>query len=312
MQVAKIGDVELAFDSFGKEYDEALLLISGAGTQMIRWTDTFCELLVARGFRVIRFDNRDAGYSTHLVDRPTPTLADLRAALMTGKQPEVPYSLLDMANDAVALLDSLSIERSHIVGRSMGGVVAQVIASEHSQRVLSLTSIMSSSGNPALPQAAPDVMAMMSGAAPSPAVDLEGFLAHSVAFASRIAGTGYTFDEAAHRALVLEEVRRSYDPDGFRRHIAAVGTGGDRRSRLQTINVPTLVVHGTDDPLVLPACGEDTASSIPGAKLLLVDGMGHDIPPTFYDVLIDAIERTAHSGSRDAEKAKPDGQHRSS
>ncbi|WP_334239766.1 alpha/beta fold hydrolase [Terriglobus sp. ADX1] len=295
VQLAKIGSVDLAFDSFGNEDNETLLLISGAGAQRIRWTDSFCELLAAKGFRVIRFDNRDAGHSTHLVNSPAPTIADLRAALMAGRQPEVPYSMLDMANDAVALLDSLSIERAHIVGRSMGGVIAQIIASEHPQRVLSLTSIMSSSGNPTLPQASSDLMAKMSSAPPDPAVDLEGFLAHSVVFARCIAGTGYVFDEAAYRALVQEELRRSYDPDGTRRHIAAVGTAGDRRSRLSTIMVPTLIVHGADDPLVPPACGEDTASSIPGARFMLIDGMGHETPPIFYDVLIEAIVQTAHA-----------------
>lgn len=289
-----IGKVDLAFDSFGNEHNETILLISGAGTQRIRWTDSFCESLAAQGFRVIRFDNRDAGNSTHLVHSPAPTIADLRAAFMAGRQPEVPYSLLDMANDAVALLDNLSIERAHIVGRSMGGVIAQIIAAEHPQRVLSLTSIMSSSGNSELPQASSEVMAKMSSPAPDPAVDLEGFLAHSVAFARCIAGTGYLFDEAAYRALIQEELRRSYDPDGTRRHIAAVGTAGDRRLRLTTVKAPTLVIHGADDPLVPPACGQDTASSIPGARFLLIEGMGHEIPPTFYNVLIEAIVQTAH------------------
>lgn len=294
VQLAKVGSINLAFDSFGDEKNEALLLISGAGTQRIRWSDTFCERLASRGFRVIRFDNRDAGESTHLAHCAAPTIADLRAAFMAGKEPDVPYSLLDMANDAVALLDVLSIERAHIVGRSMGGAIAQMIASEHPRRVLSLTSIMSSSGNPTLPQAPPDVMVMMASPAPDPALNMEGFLEQGVAFARRIAGAGYLFDEAAYRALLQQEVKRGFDPGGTRRHIAALATAGDRRLRLQTIKVPTLVVHGKDDPLILPACGEDTAASIPGARLLLIEGMGHEIPPTFYDVLIEAITQTAH------------------
>ncbi|ACO34445.1 MULTISPECIES: alpha/beta hydrolase [Acidobacterium] len=305
MPLATIDGIHLAFDSFGNERDEALLLISGAGAQRIRWSDPFCEALAGRGFRVIRFDNRDAGESTHLTHCATPTIADLRAAFMAGRQPEIPYSLIDMANDAVALLDVLSIERAHIVGRSMGGAIAQVVAYEHADRVLSLTSIMSSSGNPSLPQTPPDVMAMMASPAPDPTRDLEGFLKHGIAFARRIAGSGYVFDERAYRALLLEELNRGFDPGGTGRQIAALATNGDRRLQLRSIQVPTLVVHGKDDPLILPACGEDTAASIEGARLLLIDGMGHDIPPVFHDVLIEAITRTAHREPANYNQKRP-------
>lgn len=296
MQLAKLGDIDLAFDSFGNKDDEAILLISGAGTQRVRWSDNFCERLAAKSFRVVRFDNRDAGESTHLDHCPAPSIADLRASIMAGKQPEIPYSIHDMATDAVCLLDALSIERAHVVGRSMGGVIAQVIATEYPSRVLSLTSIMSSSGNPSLPQTPTDVMALMAKPTPDPIADLDGYLARNLAFALRIAGTGYIFDEEAHRALLLEELQRGYDANGSARHIAAVATAGDRRSRLRTLQVPALIVHGADDALVLPACGEDTAASIPGARLLLIPGMGHEIPPVFYEVLIDAIEQTARLG----------------
>jgi pimeloyl-ACP methyl ester carboxylesterase len=219
---------------------------------------------------------------------------------MAGRQPDVPYTLLDLANDAVALLDALSIEQAHVVGRSMGGVIAQVIASEHPTRVLSLTSIMSSSGNPSLPQTPPDVMDMMASPAPDPGQHIDGFLEHSVKFARRIAGTGYLFDEPAHGALLQEEVKRGFDPGGTGRQIAALATAGDRRARLRNIKVPTLIVHGTDDPLILPACGEDTAAPIPGSRLLLAEGMGHEIPSAFYDVLIDAIAQMAGLGDMGA------------
>lgn len=293
MTVAKANAIDLAYDSFGNEADEAILLIAGLGTQMIRWTVPFCEELAARGYRVIRFDNRDAGCSTHFRDLAPPDFGALAATLMAGQRPDVPYTLGDMAADVVGLLDVLAIDRAHVVGRSLGGMIAQIVASEYPGRVLSLTSIMSSTGNPNLPQAAPDVMALMMRPAPDPASDEAGFVAHGLAFARRIAGGANPFDEEACRLLILEEIRRAYDPGGFGRQIAAIAVTGDRRSRLATITAPTLVIHGSEDPLIPPACGEDTAASIPNADFMLIDGMGHDLPPALYGTVIDAIDRTA-------------------
>jgi pimeloyl-ACP methyl ester carboxylesterase len=293
MEIAKTNGVELAYDSFGEEDDEAILLIAGFGTQMVRWSVQFCEELAALRYRVIRFDNRDAGCSTHFHECKPPDFGALAAALIAGQRPDVPYTLYDMAADAIGLLDVLAIDRAHVVGRSMGGMIAQIMASEYPKRVRSLTSIMSSTGNPTLPQAGSDVMAMMMRPAPDPVSCPAEFLAHRIAFARRIAGTGHTFDEGAHRDLVLEETRRAYDPSGSARQIAAMAVSGDRRSRLATITAPTLVIHGTDDPLILPACGADTAISIPNADLKLINGMGHDLPPALYRTVIDAINRTA-------------------
>ena len=293
MNILKVNDVELAYDSFGNENDEAIILIAGLGTQMIRWTDSFCNMLAERGFRVIRFDNRDVGCSTHFSHYPTMDFNALATALMSGQRPDIPYTLYDMANDAIGLLDALSIDQAHFIGRSMGGMIAQIVASEYPERVLSLTSIMSSTGNPALPQTSPEVMAMMTKPKPNPFEDEAGFLAHSLSFAKRIAGTGYPFEEDAYQALILEEVQRAYDPGSVGRQIAAMAVAGDRRPRLATIKVPVLVIHGVDDPLIDPACGEDTASSIPGAELMLIDGMGHDLPHQLYKVIVDGIERTA-------------------
>lgn len=160
----------------------------------------------------------------------------------------------------------------------MGGMIAQIMASEYSDRILSLTSIMASTGNPALPPAEPDAMAMMVQPMPDPARDRAGFLSRSSAFARRIAGTGYPFDSEEHCTLVSEEVSRAYDPAGTARQVAAMAVTGDRRARLSAVTKPTLVIHGSDDPLFLPACGQDTADSIPGAELMLIDGMGHDLP----------------------------------
>lgn len=297
MNIVQANGIELAYDSFGDETNEAILLIAGLGTQMIRWTGPFCEGLAARGYRVVRFDNRDAGCSTHFGQCPPPDFSALAATLMAGRRPDVPYTLHDLAADAVGLLDALSVDRAHVVGRSMGGMVAQIMASEHPARVLSLTSIMSSTGNPALPQAAPDIMAMLTRPAPDPFSDESGFLAHTIAFAHRISGSRYPFDGEAHRLLVLEEAQRAYDPGGTGRQIAAMAVTGDRRSRLATITAPALIVHGTDDPLILPACGEDTAISIPNADLMLIDGMGHDLPPALYQTIVEAIDRTARRAS---------------
>jgi pimeloyl-ACP methyl ester carboxylesterase len=285
--------IRLAYDSFGHENDETVLLIAGLGTQRIRWTPAFCEALAARGFHVIRFDNRDTGGSTHLTDHPVLDFVALAATLTAGQRPQVPYTLHDMTADAVGLLDALHIDRAHVVGRSMGGMIAQMLASEHSDRVLSLTSIMSSTGNPALPGASPEVMALMMRPAPNPVDDEAGFIAHSLAFARRIAGTGYPFDEQAHRALVLEEIRRGHAPGGFARHVAAMAVTGDRRAQLATITAPALVIHGAEDPLILPVCGEDTAASIPGAEFMLIAGMGHELPLAACAMVADAIVRTA-------------------
>lgn len=288
--------IEIAYESFG-EADETVLLIAGLGTQMLRWTDPFCTELAGLGYRVIRFDNRDAGCSTCFDQCAPMDFAALAAALAAGLRPVVPYTLDDMAADAVALLDALAIDRAHVVGRSMGGMIAQIMASEHPNRVLSLVSIMSSTGNPALPQAAPEIMAMMMRPVPAPSVDREGFLSHGLAFARRIAGSGHPFDAQAHEALLRDEIRRSHVPGGTGRQIAAMAAAGDRRARLASIAAPTLVIHGAEDPLILPACGRDTAAAIPHADFMLIDGMGHDLPAALHGTVIAAIDRTARKAS---------------
>ncbi|MBN8874692.1 MAG: alpha/beta hydrolase [Rhodospirillales bacterium] len=289
MNITKVNGIELAWDCFGAVDAQAILLIAGLGTQMIRWSRPFCEGLAASGHRVIRFDNRDAGCSTHLTAMGAPDFGALASVLMAGGRPEVPYTLHQMAEDAIGLLDAIGVARAHVVGRSMGGMIAQVMASDHADRVISLTSMMSSTGNPALPQAAPDVLAMMMRPAPDPIEDLEGYLTVRLGFARRIAGRRHPFDETAHRAVLLDEVRRGHDPSGVARQLAAMSVAGDRRARLATVKVPTLVIHGTDDPLILPACGEDTARAIPDAVYLPIEGMGHDLPREYEQTVIEAI-----------------------
>ncbi|WP_245413681.1 alpha/beta fold hydrolase [Mangrovicella endophytica] len=285
--------ITLAYDSFEADTAETILLIAGLGTQMIRWRDAFCCQLAARGYRVVRFDNRDTGGSTSFARHDGMDFATFASLLASGQRPEVAYTLGDMALDAVGLLDALSVDRAHLVGRSMGGMIAQIMASEHASRVLSLTSIMASSGNPDLPPPAPDALALMMRPAPDPARDRDGFIDAAVVFARRIAGSAYPLDEGAYRALIEAELRRGYVYGGVGRHVAAIVLSGDRRAGLSTIAAPTLVVHGTDDVLFPLACGEDTAAAISGANWLPIEGMGHDLPPALDGSIVDAIERTA-------------------
>jgi pimeloyl-ACP methyl ester carboxylesterase len=205
-----------------------------------------------------------------------------------------------MADDAVGLLDALEIEWAHIVGKSMGGMIAQLVASEHPHRTLSLTSIMSSMGNPGLPPATPEAMAVLARRAPHPLEDAEGFLPHSIALSREIGSPGYPFDEAAQRAQALAEVKRARNPAGFGRQIAAIAATGDRRLRLNTIVAPTLVVHGAADNLVPVAAGQDTAANIKGAELRVIEGMGHDVPPELYETLAQAIAGNARRARQPA------------
>jgi pimeloyl-ACP methyl ester carboxylesterase len=293
MEFIEANGITLGYDSFGDETAEVALLVSGLGAQMIRWELPFCESLVARGFRVVRFDNRDAGVSTHFAASPPPDFSLLAETIAAGQMPRVPYTLHDMVADAIGLLDALRIDKVHVVGRSMGGMIAQLMSSEHPERILSLTSIMSSTGNRDLPSASPDIMAMLTRPRPHPLKDEAGFLEHSLAFARRIASPGYPFDEHGYRHMLLEEARRAYDPAAFGRQIAAIAAIGDIRSRNARIVAPALVVHGADDPLIPPDCGRDTAASIPGAEFMLVDGMGHDLPAALFHTVADAVHRTA-------------------
>lgn len=293
MSTLQANGLTLGYDCFGAERNEAMLLISGLGVQRLRWTEPFCERLAAQGFYVIRFDNRDAGESTHLSRAPAPDVGVLAADLAAGRVPAVPYTLHDLAADAIALLDVLGITNAHVVGRSMGGMVAQLLASAHAERVLSLVSIMSSTGHPGLPATAPDVMAMLMHAAPDPRVDEAAFLAHGMAFARRIAGKGFPLNEAAHRAVLQAELMHPLDPGCMGRQIAAIAATGSLRPLLARVVAPTLVVHGSDDPMIPPDCGRDVAEHIAGAELLLVDGMGHDLPAVLYDPLIRAITANA-------------------
>ncbi len=292
MAQIKANGINIEYESIG-DGPETVLLIMGLGAQMTRWRAGLREKIAARGFRVISFDNRDVGLSTHFDGAIAPDMAEIIAARVRGEKPDVPYTLHDMADDAAGLLDALGIPRAHIVGASMGGMIAQLVAAEHADHTLSLTSIMSNTGNPELPPATPEAMVVLTRRAPSPLEDEAAFLDHSVASQQVIGSPAYPFDEADLRVQLLADAKRAYYPAGFARQMAAVTATGDRRALLKTITAPTLVVHGADDPLVPLPGGEDTALNIPGAELIVLPGVGHDLPKALDDTLADSIARNA-------------------
>jgi len=285
--------VALEYDQHGPEGGDPLVLIMGLGAQMTRWPQPFIDELASRGFRVTRYDNRDIGLSQKFHDAGIPDMRAVYGALAGGARPEVPYLLSDMAADAAALIDALDIGRAHVVGASMGGMIAQMLAAEHPSRVLSLTSIMSSTGNPALPPAKPEAMERLTDRGPDPQADLEAFLDHGVAGGRVMAGPNFEPDPVEAREALRADYHRSYYPPGFARQMAAIVASGDRRSAIRTITAPTVVIHGVDDPLVPKEGGEDTAANIPGAELHLLDAMGHNLPPPLNARIADLIERAA-------------------
>jgi len=284
--------VTLEYETHGASSDPALLLIMGLGAQLTLWPIELVEALVARGFFVIRHDNRDIGLSTKFTEAGVPDMQAVVTALMGGKKPDIPYSLSDMAGDAVAVLDAVGVDKAHVVGASMGGMIAQLVAVEHPSRVLSLTSIMSTTGNPTLPPAKPEVMAaLLTPIAPD--ADLEAAVMRGVSLWQTIGSPGFPADPARLRANVERDYRRSFHPTGPARQMAAIVADGDRRARLARITAPTLVIHGADDPLVPVEGGRDTAASIPGARLKEIPGMGHDLPLGLVDEIAGAIAEHA-------------------
>ena len=278
--------IQIEYDTFGNRSFPALLLVAGNGAQMIFWDVEFCELLAKKGYFVIRFDNRDAGLSTKLDEAGVPDMMATLKAAMEGKTVESAYSLDDMADDPVGLLNALGIEKAHICGASMGGMIAQVISYRHPKHVLSLTSIMSTTGNPDLPQGKPDAIAAV--LAPSPE-ERGAYVEHNVNIWRRIWSPGFPFEEKRARTFMEKSYDRSYYPQGMARQNAAILASGDRRPLLSSIKIPTLVIHGAVDPLIPVEGGKDTARVIPGASLLIIHGMGHDMPKGVWAEMVDAI-----------------------
>ena len=287
MARAKANGIEIEYEAFGRRTDPALLLIMGLGAQLTLWPETICEGLAAQGFFVVRYDNRDVGLSTDFDAWGMPDLMGAFAKLMKGETVDAPYLLSDMAADATGLLDALEIDRAHMVGGSMGGMIAQVIAATYPQRTRSLVSIMSTSGRPGLPLGKPEALAMLS--AQPEGTEREQLIAHGIKLRTVISGPGYPTEPAAMRALVERNIDRRYYPPGAARQYLAIMASGPRVDLLKTVKVPTLVLHGEDDPLLPVECGRDVAVLVPGAKIETFPGWGHDVPEQMVPKLVSSI-----------------------
>ena len=291
IEQARANGISITYEDKGPRDAPVILLVMGLGGQLTLWPDEFVDALNARGFRTIRYDNRDVGLSTRFDAAGVPNMKWLFVKAAIGLRVRSAYTLADMAADGMALLDHLGVARAHIVGASMGGMIAQHIAARYPDRAVSLTSVMSSTGNRRLPRAkkeAMDVLAKrpMSG-------DREDLIAYSVNAARVIGSPGYPADEDRLQRRVRSDFERGWYPQGTARQMAAVLADGDRRPMLKQIAAPTLVIHGEADPLVPLEAGRDTAANIPGARLTVIPGMGHDLPLALVDTLADAISEHA-------------------
>lgn len=287
MHIVTRSSIRIEYETFGAPADPPVLLIMGFGTQLLGWDAAFCRLLAAEGRYVIRYDNRDCGLSSTFDDHPVD-LMQLISAVTAGDFERAlamrPYSLRDMSLDGVELLQELDIEQAHVVGSSMGGMIAQKLAIEFPERVLSLTSMMSSTGEPQYGESTPEAQQALFSPRPT---DRDGYIAAAAAdlvWASRLYG-----DATRLRDLAAASYDRAYYPTGIQRQLAAMILDGSRADGLANLDVPTLVIHGLDDTLIHPSGGRRTAQLVPGAQLMLVESMGHDRPPALWPLLVDAI-----------------------
>jgi pimeloyl-ACP methyl ester carboxylesterase len=282
--------ITLCYETFGERSDPTALLIMGLGTQMVAWQEDFCRELAGRGLHVVRFDNRDVGRSTHLTGRPPSILQLLRRSRRAAR-----YTLGDMADDAAGLLRELDLAPAHIIGASMGGMIAQTLAARHRQAVRSLVSIMSNTGSLRSGQPSLRVYPIFLRRPPR---GREAFIAHMERLFATIGSPGLPQDPEDLRAIATASYDRDHDPEGSGRQLAAIIASGDRTAELRRITAPTLVIHGTADPLVAPSGGRATARAISGAELMSIEGMGHDLPRAAWPQLIDRI--AAHALRADA------------
>lgn len=285
--------IEITYDEFGDRSGRPLLLIMGLGGQMIMWREEMCEMFAQRGHRVVRFDNRDVGQSTSFEHLGVPDVMSVMMKALT-RQPitEAPYLLKDMAADAAGLLEALEIESAHVVGASMGGMIAQQLAIDHPQRVRTLTSIMSTTGNPDLPQPRGEATGALLAPMPN---NREESIQRGVNIFRTIGSPGFEFDEAEVRAVAERSYDRGFNPTGVVRQLVAILASGSRKEALAKLEVPALVIHGKDDPLVPVEGGLDTAEAIRGAKLMLIEGMGHDMPKALRPRIVEAISELTAS-----------------
>ena len=284
-QHCRVGDIDICYETFGDPGDPAMLLIMGLGTQMVAYHDRFCQQLAERGFFVIRHDNRDIGRSTHLDGAPTPSLVQL-----LKRDRHSPYTLADMAGDSVGVLDCLGIEKAHIVGTSMGGMIAQTLAIRYPERTLSLVSIMSNTGSFWNGQPALALYAVL--LKPSPG-DRESFINNAVEMFTKLGGSGYEPDVEDLREIATLSFDRGHDARGSQRQLWAIVADRDRTPLLRELKVATTVIHGAEDRLVRPSGGRATAKAIPGARLVMIPGMGHGLPRGAWPTIIGAIADTA-------------------
>ena len=295
---ARANGIDLCWDSFGDPAATPLLLIMGLNSQMIAWDEAFCARLAgAGGHHVIRFDNRDIGHSTHFPQLGVPDLQAMLGRAMAGQPLTAPYLLRDMANDAAGLLDALKIQRAHVVGASMGGAIGQDMAIHHPHRMLSFTSIMSTTGEPGLPPPTPEALSVLF--TPAPTATLEAYLPHYARTWRVLRGPSmFPEDEARDAERAWAVFKRGLHPAGTARQLAAILASGSRKKALGEVRVPTLVIHGDADPLVPVECGIDVAASIPGAKLLRIPRMGHALPVSMWPEIVAAIadHTAAHPG----------------
>ena len=291
-QRAHAGGIDIAWDSFGDPTHPPLLLIMGLGMQMIAWDDELCAMLAARGFYVVRFDNRDVGRSTWLDGAGDPNPLRVFDELRKRHAVTPPYRLADMADDAAALLDALGIRAAHVAGVSMGGMIAQELALRHPERVLSLASIMSATGDPDVRGPSYETIAALLKPFPP---DRDGYIARAVELWKTLGGRD---DEPRVRQIAARSFDRGYHPSGVRRQLVAIWCSGNRKPALSALRVPTLVLHGDADPLIPVDNGRDTARAIPGARLVVVPGMGHELPRRVWPLLVDELTRQLTSQSK--------------
>jgi pimeloyl-ACP methyl ester carboxylesterase len=290
-QMAKANGIELCYETFGDPSAEPLILIMGLGAQMVLWDDDFCRQLAARGFHVIRFDNRDIGQSSKLSGGKPLTAFELLKLRLLKIPVKAPYRLRDMAEDTVSLMDRLGVKSAHVVGASMGGMIAQEIAITFPERVRSLTSIMSTTGNPKIPGPTREAAAILMAPPPN---SREEYIERFGKTWKVLRAGSFPEDEALDPARAARTFSRGLNPAGVGRQLRAILASGSRKQRLRTVTTPTLVIHGTVDPLVHPMGGKDTAASIPGAKLVMIERMGHAMPIPMWPQIIDAIDKHAH------------------
>jgi pimeloyl-ACP methyl ester carboxylesterase len=290
MPRANCNGIQIEYDEFGDAKNAPMLMIMGLGAQMIWWDEKFCRTLADRGFRIIRFDNRDIGKSEWFDHLGAPDLGTMIADAWQGKPINPPYTLMDMTNDAVGLLDAVEINKAHVCGASMGGMIAQMMAIHYPDRLLSLTSIMSTTGNPNAAALSPPPKEVFQPLRPK---NRDDFIEKTLKLWQVLAGDHIFFDQSQLREKLGQEYDRGYHPKGLIRQFAAILTSGNRRPDLEKVRLPALVIHGDSDPLVPLAGGKDTADAIPGAELLIIPGMGHFLPPKVWPQIIDAICRVA-------------------